>query len=114
MDQDSQLNCQLLTPARLQWVMDVSESTVTSWLAVQDKDGRRRPPAITHFRDGRVIRIMPAEVLGFIARRSVNSRRSKIEGQGLELDAAAWQRIERLIATCVAANMTKAELEKAA
>lgn len=54
---------QFLSPKKLAWVMDVGETTVADWL----KPGERgRPPMITHFRQGRIIRVMPEEALRFV------------------------------------------------
>lgn len=102
---------QLLTPARLGWVMDVGETTVASWLS----SSKGRPPQITHFRQGRLIRIEPAAVLEFIARNTVRARAGgtfniQHPTSNIELD---WGRIERLITDQVRAALAN-EFQKAA
>lgn len=93
------LGSQLLTPAKLAWVMDVSDRTVAEWTG-----GRRRKPQIACFKKGRLIRFAPEAVLQFIVAHTVlPSGRGpalgspKLEPEQLEL---LWQRIERLIKTC--------------
>lgn len=90
------LGSQLLTPAKLAWVMDVSDRTVAEWTG-----GRRRKPQIACFKKGRVIRFAPEAVLQFIlahtilpASRGGLSGAPKLEPEQFEL---LWQRIERLI-----------------
>lgn len=90
---------QWLTPARLQWVMDVSTTTVQQW----NSDG-----LIARFHHGRIIRYAPAAVLEFIARHTLAAR-GRIEARGWQIEtplltAQAWERIERLIADQVRAQ----------
>ena len=93
------LGSQLLTPARLAWVMDVSDRTVAEWTG-----GRRRKPQIACFKKGRLIRFAPEAVLQFIVAHTVLPAgrgpamvAPKLEPEQLEL---LWQRIERLIQAC--------------
>jgi len=94
------INCQLLTPARLRWVMDVGESTEAEW---------REQKAIAHFSKGRVIRYSPAAVLGFIARNTIKARGLKMEDRGWKPDDVAWARIERLMVATVEARLAGIE-----
>lgn len=81
------LESQRISPARLAWIMDVSDSTVEEWI-------RRR--LIPSFKVGRVRRFDPADVLAFIraytAHQKAESRKLKAE-----ITESDWARIERLI-----------------
>jgi|ERR1051326_732433 hypothetical protein len=101
------INWQMITPARLAWIMAVGETTVTEW---------NRKEEIKRFRKGRLVRYKPAEVLAFIARNSTRSKAgrqiSPIAGQA-EDDAKFWARIERLIADQVKAQLVGELLDAA-
>lgn len=98
------LSSQLLTPAGLAWVMNVSDRTVCEWTG-----GRRRKPQIACFKKGRVIRFTPEAVLHFIMVHTVLPARKdpalppgtvpKIPQEQFEL---LCQRIERLVQACSA------------
>jgi len=113
-DQPSTLNSQLLTPARLMWVLDIGESTEAAW---------REQKMISFFRQGRIVRYDPAAVLAFIARNSVRARSLKSNVQSLKsttgdvrLETLDWVRIERLIGDQIEAHGLKGKypLSKAA
>ena len=78
-----------LTPADLQWVMGVSESTVTEW---------NRRKAIPFFREGRLIRYQAQDVLNFIAGKTVRGRTLQASPLAVsDLRGDAWERVERLV-----------------
>lgn len=92
------LASQLLTPAKLAWVMDVSDRTVAEWTG-----GRRRKPQIACFKKGRVIRFAPEAVLQFIFAHTilptqrVGSQLPKLDPEQFEL---LWRRVEKLVQAC--------------
>lgn len=103
---------QLLTPARLCWVLDVGESTEAAW---------REAKLISFFKQGRTIRYEPEAVAAFIARHTTNARAAiakatpaKIATAAPAIEAEAWAKIQRLIADQVRAQLTNPQLEKAA
>jgi hypothetical protein len=67
-DKNPMLESQLITVEKLAWIFDVSARTAATWTG-----GRRRKPRITLFRDGHVVRMMPAAVLEFIMSRTVRA-----------------------------------------
>lgn len=92
------LGSQFLTPARLAWVMDVSDRTVAEWTG-----GRRRKPQIACFKKGHVIRFAPEAVLQFIlAYTLLPAGRAALPTPKLEPEQfeQLWQRIERLVQAC--------------
>jgi excisionase family DNA binding protein len=101
------LGSQMLTPKDVGWVMQVGESTVAGWL-----DRGELP----HFREGRLIRITSAALLEFILKRTKVERGYRrnpsvsLSVGGTELDATAWQRLERLIETAVESRLELLEL----
>lgn len=101
------LESQRISPARLAWIMDVSESTVEEWI---------RQGLIASFKVGRVRRFAPEDVLAFIASytrkspKSGNGRWQIADGKGF--GEAAWERIERLICETLKAEMLKAEIPR--
>lgn len=106
------LDSQLLTPARLCWVLGVSERTEREW---------RDAKLITFFKQGHNIRYEPAKVLEFIARHTTQAKslRPGTAGATAAIDVEAWAKIERLIADQVKAHLAKVladghQLEKAA
>lgn len=94
------LAAQFLTPARLAWVMDVSDRTVAEWTG-----GRRRKSQIAYFKKGRVIRFAPEAVMQFIwvhtllpARRDAGQAAPpKLEPEQFEL---LCRRVERFVQAC--------------
>lgn len=83
------LETQWLTPARVAWVLDVSERTVRQWYADNE---------IAHFRVGHVIRSAPEAVLHFILENTRRGKAAPATALGTaRLDDQAWGRIERLI-----------------
>jgi excisionase family DNA binding protein len=87
MDANPQINSQLLTPARLAWVMGVSHSTIDEWV-------RRRE--IASFKKGKLRRFEPGAVLEFICRHTVKEKFAQ-RSLVATLTNADWARIERLI-----------------
>lgn len=77
-----------LTPARLQWVMDVGETTVGEWVKNRE---------IEYFKKGRLIRFSPEAVLEFIGRYRVKARLKAAAPLNIEPGSEAWARLERLI-----------------
>jgi hypothetical protein len=94
------LTFQMLTPARLRWVLDIGESTEAEW---------REQKAIEFFNRGRVIRYTPASVLEFIARNSRKARGATLPIADCRLPIAEtdWARIERLISDQIEAHGLK-------
>jgi excisionase family DNA binding protein len=88
----AELSTQLLTPERLAWVMDVSDSTITEWV-------KRRE--LASFKKGRLRRFEAGEVLAFIARHTVRARTAQ-PSLPAGLSSGDWERIERLIEHAVA------------
>lgn len=88
---------QLLTEERCAWVLAIKKRTL--------RDLRRRR-AIPFFKVGNLVRYEPAAVLAFIRQHTRAPRRpAGAAGPGAvtDMDAAAWERIERLIAEQVRA-----------
>lgn len=98
-----QFESSYLTPARLQWVMDVGETTVAEWIKNRE---------LEYFKKGRLIRFAPEHVMAFINRYTVRPRRPAVGALssgapgGTANGAAAadglppgamWTRVERLI-----------------
>ena len=83
---------QMLTRKQVQWIMQVSESTVDDW---------RRRRALDFFATGDVIRCHPAALLRFIQEHTLTARSSPSPwpsppGEG-RLSDGDWLKIERLI-----------------
>lgn len=93
MDANLQINSQLLTPARLAWVMGVSHSTVDEWV---------RRKEIASFKKGKLRRFEPGAVLEFICRHTIKCRVQSAECRVLQ--GGDWERIERLICQSVEAS----------
>ena len=100
------LDSQQITPKRLQWIMDVGHCTIADW---------NEKKLIPHFREERIIRYAPENVLRFIVSHTV---RSKARQPGLApfvnpaapvvLTEDAWTRIERLIKDQIEAQKGRA------
>lgn len=93
---------QWLTPERLRWVLDISESTLTEW---------QRKRLLTGFKCGRVVRYAPEVVLEFILRHTTRTPGHGTPGTNGTpgLTAEVWAQINRLIQDQVAAAMKKEE-----
>lgn len=94
------LNCQQLTPAKLRWIMDVSERTVAEWIA---------DSAISHFHKGRVVRFSPEAVSQFIAdwTRVGRNNGSPLTVRELLDSELFWRRNERLFRLVVMSELRK-------
>jgi hypothetical protein len=76
-----------LTSEDLQRIFNVSERTVTNWVANR---------MVRYFRKGRVLRFAPDAVLEFIARNSVNARSGSIH----VADSVVINQVRLLLSIC--------------
>jgi len=89
---------QWLTPARLQHVLGIGETTELEW---------RRRRVIPFFKCGRLIRYDPAAVLEFLRRHTVRARGAGAGCAGPDpgFSAEQWARVARLIEDQVRAQL---------